>query len=232
MSQPQAQPKILDKRAARPDPTDLPLPGDERREALKARQDRLDEAAEETAQALEVESMDPSAFAVEHEIAQHFTPPFFDGLDVTNAREDRAYCWTNKGQNGLFIKSKLARGWFVIQGEDRESWEMRQADGTRSVGDTLLMAISRERKAQLDAYEEHRRRLQSGSIEAGLAETAERGMRRGAIARIHVGDDVSPEMLRTMNQRAIAHDRGRRTVDQMIRQGRMPGVLAPGQRRG
>ena len=99
-------------------PSELPPAGDEQRDELKRRADDLAERAETIG--LDGGRVDPSAFRVENELAQHFNE-----LDVNDADPAYAYCWVQAGYAGRFIKMKLTEGWEVVQGDMPEASELR-----------------------------------------------------------------------------------------------------------
>jgi hypothetical protein len=203
----------------------LPPPGDERREVLAERTDALAQAAEELAEKEEVYRVDPGAMEVESELAQ-----YFDEFEVSGALDDYAYCWVNCMSNahGRFVQWKLSRGWEVVCGNMPEALALKQADGTRRLGDVLLMRIRRERKEMLDAINERNRMARAQGVASDLLELGERNRKHGVV--VHVDGEIPEETLARMERGAEAQRRGTQAVDKMLRQGRMPGMPMRGRR--
>ena len=207
-----------------PEPT-LPPAGDARRDELKRRDDALAEAAETRAAEAGVSAVNPAAFRVESDLAQHFNE-----LDVTAQDPAYAYCWVNSGHFMRFVKMKLAQGWEVVQGDMPEAIELKGmgADTTRRLGDVILMRIQKDRKLLLDRQERaHRRAVESG-VTSTLDELGEKYRDKGVIIHTNM-DAANPRLLKTMAQRAQARSIAGRTTDHLIREGRMPGVPGPGE---
>lgn len=194
---------------------DLPPPGDERREVLKEREDVLQEAAERLANEREVEAIDPKAFEVENELAQHF-----DELEVHDADPNYTYCWVQSGGNGRHIQRKLYQGWEVVQGNDPAAAALKHVDTTRRLGDVLLMKIGKDRKRLLDQREDYKRRLQEEGVAGGLQELQDKYAQLGAKAGV-----INDEALMTrMANKAAARQVGAKQMETWIRQGRVPGM--------
>ena len=203
----------------------LPPAGDMRRDELKRRADALDEQAETQSAAAEHYAADPKAFRVESELAQHFNE-----LEVSNQDPAYAYCWVNSGSYGRFIKMKLAQGWEVVQGDMPEAVDLKGmgADTTRRLGDVILMRIQKDRKLLLDRQERaHRRAVESG-VTSTLEELGQKYRDKGVIVHTDMAGS-NPRLLDAMAKRAQARGIVTRTTDQMLREGRMPGVPGPGE---
>ena len=148
----------------------LPPPGDERKEVLAERQDKLEEKAETLAHEQELHAIDPSAMEIEPELARGFDPATMSIMNVTNKQPGWVYSWQNhQSQSGLQVMMKKYDGWVVVSGNDPESVEHKIADGTRRIADVLLMRIPEERKKALDA----RDRLKRERTERGVASDLE-----------------------------------------------------------
>src|SRR5579859_3859303 len=137
--------------------------GHSRREQLKARTDKLERAAEILTKDQEIYSIDPNKLKAVPEILKHFN--FQDHtFDVTNAKRGYVYYWERddsravswrKGQARVLLGPQFA-GWEVVSGHEGqctggrnckcEATEVIQADGSRKIGDVLLMRIP------LDSY--------------------------------------------------------------------------------
>lgn len=204
---------------------ELPPAGDEQREVLKKRKDTLEEKAEKLAEQAETYRFDPSAFEIENEIAQHF-----NALAVTDAQPGYRYCWVNfMSTHGRGVTYKLAKRvggkavWEVVRGDMPENKENESADGTRRIGDVLLMRAREELALALDHYEERKRIMQQEAISSNLMEMGDRYARFGV--KVHAEEDLDPRLMHSMAVRAGAKRAAGRVTDSWIRQGRMPGAV-------
>lgn len=203
--------------------SDLPPAGYERNEVLAEREDTLQQAAEETASALETERIDPAKLKVENEIAQHFDPAT-TMLQVSQADPCFIYCWVFSGMHGLMITQKQIEGWEVVQGESEEALEHKGigADTTRRVGDTLLMRIPKDKFLVLDK----RRKQQANRFnqeQTSFSDHAEKLAEKFNIPIYREGE-VDARTLSRMMASASARKVAGNKVNSLIRQGRMPGV--------
>lgn len=203
--------------------SELPPAGFERNEALAERADNLAQAGEERASALETERIDPKKLQVENEIAQYFDPST-SMLKVSNPDVCFMYCWTFSGMHGLMITQKQIEGWTVVQGEDPEALEHKGigADTTRRVGDTILMRIPKDKYLLL----ERRRKEQANRFNANstlFSDKAEGLAQKFNIPIYHEGE-VDPRTLKRMQGNAEARKVASTKVNQLINQGRMPGM--------
>jgi len=202
---------------------ELPPAGHQRDEALAERKDVLEEKADVLASTLETERIDPSKLKVENEIAQHFDPAT-TMLHVSNADSVFMYCWVFSGMHGLMITQKQIEGWEVVQGESEEALEHKGigADTTRRVGDTLLMRIPKDKffvieKRRKEQAARHNREATS------FSDNAERLAQKHNIPIYHEGE-VDERTMNRMAQAASARKLAGNKVNNLIRQGRMPGV--------
>ncbi len=199
----------------------LPPPGDERREVLAERTDNLAEAAERLG--AERASINPKAFHVDNEIADHI-----DDLSVTNRRPEYEYCWVFTGQQGRMIRMKTAQGWEVVQGDEPEAMQFKGigADTTRRHGDVILMKCRKDRFKLLQKQDEKRRQALLGSPTAGLEDLGDRYNKAGVVVHSNM-DSINPRIANRM----MARQMGERALDNMIRDGDVPGMPAPGRER-
>jgi hypothetical protein len=204
-----------------PNQRPLPPPGAARQEELSRRTDELEQLAEEMGENVGV--VDPSAFEVDPALSARFNE-----LEVSNRDSAYAYCWVFTGQLGRMVKMKTVEGWEVVSGDMEEAADLKQPDGTRRLGDVLLMRIRKDRKLLLDRKDRERRDAQQGAVTAQLEEMGAQAAKHGVI--VHTGQSVSPDMLKRMEGRASARRAAVGAVDQMIRKGRVPGVPTPGRR--
>jgi hypothetical protein len=202
---------------------DLPPAGAERNEVLAERKDALEQAAEETAAALETETIDPDKFKIENEIAQNFDPAT-TMLKVSNADPTQRYCWVYSGMHGLMVTQKQIEGWLVVQGNDEEALEHKGigADTTRRVGDTLLMKIPLDKFLIIDRRNRERA-ARFNEEKSGISDEARRLAKKYGIP-IYQDGEVDARTLKRMMTNANAQKIAGRTTDKLIRQGRMPGA--------
>lgn len=209
-------------------PADLPA-GDERREAEAQ---VADELAEQIDAMPEGAKIDPRAFKVENELAQHFNI-----LDVSNGDLMLKYRWVYSGQHGLQIKMALADGWQVVQGDDPEAIELKGigADTTRRLGDVILMKIPRDKYVMIQRREARKREAQEQAVSSRFEEIIAPYRRRGygatAIVNgvdVMTGAPIDSKRLDFMHNRAMARAAGDKMLDAAIRDGSMPGVPVTG----
>ncbi len=155
---------------------DLPPAGYKRDEELSKRQEKLDERLDTAEDETGVHQIDPKAFEEDREILYKSIDK--EMIKVTNKQDGYMYAWTYYGQNGQMVIAKRALGWRVVTGTDPECSEHKEADGTRRIGDTLLMRIPIERWHRLEEDAQRRRNLQYEGIGARLRELADRGRSR------------------------------------------------------
>lgn len=181
----------------------LPPKGWKRDEALKMRQDDLDAEAEELAARLLVGAIDEKYLSIDPHIAYRHS-----FLEVTDKRDDMAYCWANYiNDNGSQVMRKKMLGWETVTGTGTDSPECQDrdiiaADGTRQVGDVLLMRIPRDHAIVLKAQERAdslRRRAQYMNPEY----LVELGTRYG----LKVHTDLPDELKQTIERRSAARQR-------------------------
>lgn len=203
---------------------DLPPPGDERRETLSQRQDELDRKAEEQAAAEDRYAVDPSKLRVENEIVGQR-----DALDVTGRLPEYHYIWVLTSHSGRYVQSKLAKRYEVVRADMPEATELKQADGTRRLGDVLLMRIHRDLyRVELDQRERRRQAREQG-VNARLLELKDKFAKHGAV--VHVDGEVPENILEAMQKNAQAKEISGRMMDNFIRQGRVPGMPMRGRNR-
>ena len=204
--------RILTPEAAAQAAAALPDAGYARQEELKQRADTLAEAIEtETPEAYR---LNPKAFDIEQELAYLIDR---NELEVENAQPGKRYCWVNFGQNGRMVMSKKKDGWEVVAGNMPEAPELRFVDGTRHLGDVLLMRIDEERAQLLDRIDEYRRRRQQEGVISNLHNMADKT--DGAII-LHEND----KMTEVAARRAAMQQQAFQGIDKMIREGSVPGL--------
>lgn len=204
--------KILTPEAAAQAAVSLPEAGFARDEELKQRADVLAEAIEtETPEAYRI---DPSKIDIEREIAALIDR---NELEVEHRQPGFRYCWVNFSQHGKMVMSKKREGWEVVAGNMPEAPELKFVDGTRHLGDVLLMRITEERAQILDLVDKYRRQRQQEGIISNLQSMADQT--RGGIV-LHEND----RMTEVAARRAAIQQQAFAGVDKMIREGSVPGL--------
>lgn len=151
--------------------SELPPPGDERREELIRRTDALQEAGEKLANEQELYNIDPNAPAMQpdRELMDLFDPSTMSMLTVSNPQPGWRYSWANAvNQSGLQVMMKKYEGWQVVSGTDKEAIEHKGADGTRRVADVLLLKLPEAQYKRLAERDAIRRDRQQKGVAAEL----------------------------------------------------------------
>lgn len=197
---------------AAPGTATFPKAGHAQREALKQRADVLEEQA--ATQFANVETVDPDRLEVERELAQHFNE-----LEVTNADPNFVYRWINFSSNGgIALRRAIAppERWEVVTGDMPEASELRAVDGTRKLGDVLLVRMFRKRYDILEKVKEEQRQRQQGGHENNLREL---GRRNPKAIKVYGQDNMPPEVTKRLthpSQSAINAMRGAEAAAQQF----------------
>lgn len=206
--------------------TGLPAPGHSRDEELLKRMDTLDEKAESLSNQLEITKVDSKNYEPDREILSHYK----DGdLPVSNKDDNYVYCWVFRDpQNrlgGRQIMQKKVQTWEVVSGDMRESWENRDVNGYRIVGDVLLMRIRLDRYMKLIKEREEMVEKRSQGVTSTLDELAQKANRQGAGIRVHrYVDSAALKQEITSQAKQIAQ----KQTDEWIKSPKgMPGVPVP-----
>ena len=194
----------------------LPPAGHARDEVLKKRQDQLEEKAETQAAQLQTGTIDPDVLKAERELLNSM-----DSTMVTNADPAYHYTWVNfQSYHGWAVKAKLAfRGWEVVNGSMPEASECKQVDGTRKLGDVLLMRISIDRFNILQALEAEDRNKFNQTPTSNLSALADKYASRGLIVRVNDSRD-----LKTMESRHRGAMAAQEKFETGLREGTIQGV--------
>lgn len=209
---------------------DLPPPGYKRDEELSRRTDELDEKAEKLEAEQEVYASDPQAFTPDRDILSRLDQRM---LEVSEKQPGYQYCWAYFGLNGQMVWAKRAIGWEVVKGKQMpEAREHEEVDGTRRIGDVLLMRCPMERFKELEAAAADARMAQELGITSQLKELGEKARRYGLkvhedLSQVRVGPDT---LMDVVEKRAGVHDVVQGQVDKMLRKGEVPGMPAPGEK--
>ena len=210
------------KAKAVPTATELPA-GAARVDALKRQADELTKVAEELVATGEVGSVDPAKLEVDREIRQVLD---MSGLEISNPNPGMHYAWVYRDPynkfGGRFVMTLKSAGWQVVGVEghdDKEAIEHKFVDGTRVIGDVVLMRISKEKFRQLQFADLEKRRRQQ-SVDGSIGQLAELAAKHG----VPIHTTLSEPVLNRMQARRLATQR----LDKRIREGTVPGALAPG----
>ena len=195
----------------------LPPAGDAQRDLLRERLDRLEA---KIAEMPERGTIDPAAFEIDREIAQHLSP--VNLLEVSHAQAGFRYKWIHTGQHSYFVKWANAQGWEIVTGDDPESRECKDVTGARRIGDVILMRIPEDRALKLDRAEAIRREAQKKGTSGSLEELVYKYRDYGA--RVHTDfATMNPQIAKAMQARGMAASK----FEQMVRSGTVPGMPAP-----
>ena len=206
---------------------DLEPAGHKRDEQLSKRKDELDEKLESISEQTGVHKVDPAAFEEDREILYKSIDQQM--IEVSNKQEGFVYAWTYFGQSGQQVWAKKALGWQVVTGTDKECMEHKEADGSRRIGDTLLMRIPRERWEQLEADSIRRKEQQHKGVGSRLLDLAEKGRSHGLV----VHDDISTvnvggkSLMDVAESRSAAQQTAIKHIDKKLRDGTVPGMPLP-----
>jgi len=205
----------------------LPPAGHSRSEEMKRRADVLEEERERKAEALGRERIDPKKMRIDREIAQHFDL-VTNRLEVSNPDPNYEYCWVCSRDSSSQVDRKLGEGWEVVQGEMPEARERMgiRGDTTRHVGDTVLMRLRKDYYYLLEKRRAYRAAMQQDGVNAQLEDMVEGVRRKGYRPVVHTDLSESPTM-----QTAFAKHMAGSKFDEFVKEGRVPGMPAPGTRR-
>ena len=123
----------------------------------------------------------------------------------------------------------IVAGGRVVTSTDPECSEYREADGTRRIGDCLLMRIPIEQFHKLEQLQAEARAAQQRSVGSRLHELGQKAARYG----LKVHEDLSTvkvgphTLMDVVEKRTGAHQTAMGHVDAMLRQGAVPGMPAP-----
>ncbi len=219
--------RIAPKRVDAPAPTGLPDAGHSRDEELLRRTDTLEQKADELEAKLEITKMDSKNFEPDREILKHYK----DGdLPVSNKDDNYVYCWVYRDPynrlGGRQVMQKKVQGWEVISGDMKESYENRDVNGYRIVGDVLLMRIRLDRYMKIIKERDENNVRRREGITSNLEEKAMEARRRGMGVTVHT--KVSDSELKRLGNVAQAQQIAKTQTDEWLRSDKgMPGVPVP-----
>lgn len=204
---------------------DLAEPGYKRDEQLAERKDALEEAAETRADQMETHAINPKAFEKDREI-QHGIEN--DGLEVEDAQSGYMYKWENYvNANGNAVRLAQREGWEVVQGDMPESPSLRAVDGSRRLGDVLLMRMRMDHHLVMELRRKQRRLTKLYGAEQALHKMQEQHPE--LFPDIDTSQRPSHNLRRSTVRRAakrVAAD----ALGRRLKEGTLPGVPIPGQR--
>ncbi len=163
------------------DPT-LPPAGDERREVLAERKDTLEQKAEELS--VNTFTFDPAKLNPDREIRHELS-----SLHVTNADPAYAYKWVRDANSltggpdqqvvraigrSVTYDGKVYPTWEIVKGPMVEAAERRQHDGTRRVGDTILLRCHKNTKQIIDYEDSQKSKKMEQAVDSDLKEMAQK----------------------------------------------------------
>jgi hypothetical protein len=216
---------------ARPDAA-LPPPGHARDEVLRERADTLEQKAEEIFE--DRGAINPEAFEIDREI-QHLLHDRNDGLEISDPHPAYMYCWANfQNSNGTQVWQRKSWGWEVVGGNMPECSHLRREDGTRRIGDVLLMRIRKDLHLLLEQKNEKKRLRQQYGVDADLQTIVANNPKAFRSVRTSDRNPEDPLIQRTMTAGEASSGARRaamQQVDSMLRAGNVPGMAHP-QRRG
>ena len=209
-------------------PTDLPPAGYARDEVLAQRKDSLEEQAENLF--AEHGTIDPTVFAEDRDI-QDILHNRNDGLEVTDPDSSYMYCWANfQSSNGTQVWQRKTWKWEVVSGAMKECSHLKREDGTRRIGDCLLMRIRKDFHLALMMKNDEKRLRQQVGLESQMEEMAAKypGAFPSGVQKL--GVNMSPAYASRMESaaRSGASRTAMKQADSMLRKGNMPGLGRPG----
>ena len=198
-------------------------PGYKRNEQLKAQADQLEQQAEELSAQSGMGAIDPEALLPDDEIQSLLAR---EADEITNQVPGFCYRWVNveypANARGRHVIEMQTQGWQVVKGDMPESVEYTTTDGTRKLGDCLLMRIDARRKAAIDRQYELLNAKRMGS---DLTTTQTLSDKYGI--KVVPYDDMSGEA-KTRLERQAAAQFAKRAAQQRVhddlRHGTVPGV--------
>jgi hypothetical protein len=218
-----------------PDETGLPPAGDARRDALKARTDHLQQAAESIN--LDKEALDPSRYRPIREVQHMLAESVKDHPDcpISGALSAYEYCLVRFKEPGSQVEIKLTQDvydtklgvkvpvWEVVQGSMPEMAERKDIHGYRVIADTLLMRGRKDRVAAWRDQETYQANRHAQRQQADLLDQARRtrGIR---VTEVSMPDPdgltVTPGSMRD----ALAKQLGAQLVTDRLKSGTQPGM--------
>ena len=204
---------------------DLPPAGYQREEVLAERTDTLAEKAETTAPDTVGLSPDNPAFDPEQnrEIQADLTKGF---LEVENKKPGYVYKWVYFGLNGQKVWESKSQGWEVVSSNDPESRHLIKEDGSRRVGDVLLMRMRMDFHILYEQREEKKRLTRELSVESELAEIVGKHPDAFTLHSEQTGGNPHMDAMRSRAARQTSFN----ALGNKLKSGTVPGLPKPGQK--
>jgi len=222
--------------------SNLPPPGDERREVLRKRYDALQQEAAELAAELEQEKIPEKAFEPDHNVRSEAYAnkdgniPDDAELKITNKQPGYKYAWIHRDRFGntgdVQTNMMLRLGWEVVTGDMPEARERMAATGERHLIDCRLMRI----RTEVDEENQQKNRIYRQWRETGVSqELLEQAAKHGnniydlenappAVRQVMTARLSSRGVNSSVNQMA-AKQLAMRALDRHIRAGTLPGLM-------
>lgn len=204
-------------------PSELPPPGDARRDELKKRDDDLNMRLKAIEEALGLDNsagptVDVARIPIENEIASKF-----DYLKVSEAQPEYAYYWANvASQYGLDVTAHQVMGYEIVCGSMPEAMNCKDELGRRKIGDVILMRIKLDEYLKLRQLDRQKRQMREDGVTATLQAMSDRWGRRGV--RLH--QELNEYQMGRLARKAQAQQIARQQFDDMLRTGRVQGMQA------
>lgn len=199
----------------------LPAAGHARTEELKRRTDQLEAQAEVTH--ANVEAIDPDSMDVERELANQF-----NFLDVSKADHTKfVYKWVNFVNNGgIMMRQSIAppERWQIVNGDMPEAKELASVDGTRKLGDVMLVRMPIARYRMLEKVRSDASARQQQAAANNMREIAGKSG-----IKVHTIEDAPPNIAKAMTHpspAAVAEMRGRLAAEQQFESALRSGAIA------
>ncbi len=198
---------------------DLPPPGDERREVLKERTDNLQQQIDEKADHY---AIDPAALEVDREIRHDLDQGCLTPSDADPAYK---YAWVQckhpEDHPSRMVELKLAervqlpdgnwvRPWEVVGSKHKEALNLKQVDGSRRIGDTLLMRCRKDYYSLIELNKRKLNHQRNYGTDSALVDLATRAGTEAGTA--------------TYNKHKSDANQSLSRLDQAIRTGTLPGM--------
>lgn len=198
-------------------------PGYQRDEQLKERLDQLEETAQTMNDTSGMGTIAPSAMLPDDELQQLLAK---DGSEVSNPKPGHSYMWVcieyPTNARGINVLSLQAVGWQVVKGDDLEAVEYKTADGTRKLGDAILLRIDARRKQLLDYRIDQLNMRREGATAEALKERA----RKFGINVVDF-DNMTPDQQKRLERRSQQEFSKQAATSRLagdLRNGTVPGV--------
>jgi hypothetical protein len=157
--------------------SNLPPPGDARREELRKRYDNLMQEGAQIAAELEQEKVNPEALKPDYNVRSEAyankdgnLPTDDVELKITNKQPGFKYAWIHRDRFGntgdVQTNMMLKLGWEVVTGDMPEARERMAATGERHLIDTRLMRI----RVEVDAENQRKNRIYRQWRETGISQ--------------------------------------------------------------